>query len=129
VTRVLVIVAETLLAVALAPALVGFIRWCKARLQGRRGAPPWQPYREISKLFRKECVVSHTASWIFHVTPFVVFGTGVVAVSLVPLLRPVRRGLGDLFALVYPRSSGRSSRRSPGWTRARRLAAWGRRGR
>jgi formate hydrogenlyase subunit 4 len=101
--RVLMIAAETSLAVALAPALVGFIRWCKARLQGRRGAAPWQPYREISKLFRKECVVSHTASWIFHVTPFVVFGTGVVAVSLVPLLYAPgeTRAFGDLFALVY----------------------------
>jgi formate hydrogenlyase subunit 4 len=35
---------QAILAAGLAPLLVGFIRWLKARLQGRRGAPPWQPY-------------------------------------------------------------------------------------
>lgn len=101
--RYAAILAQTLLAVALAPALVGFIRWMKARLQGRIGAPPWQPYFEIRKLFGKEAIVSHTASWIFQVTPFVVFGTGVVVASLVPLVLAPSEPLvaGDLFAVVY----------------------------
>lgn len=93
---------QTLLAIGLAPALVGFIRWLKARLQGRQGAPPWQPYFEIRKLFGKEAVVSHTASWIFRATPLVVFGTSVVVVSLVPLVvAPSGPVVGDLFAVVY----------------------------
>jgi formate hydrogenlyase subunit 4 len=102
-TAVVMAALQTLLAVALAPGLVGSIRWLKARLQGRRGAAPWQPYRELRKLFRKECVVSHTASWVFHATPFVVFGTAVVAVAMVPLVHaPAEaRAFGDLFALVY----------------------------
>ena len=94
---------QTLLAAALAPALTGFIRWVKARLQGRRGAPPWQPYFELRKLFAKELVVSQTASWLFRVAPFVVFGTSVVVASLVPLVF-VSIGsdrTGDLFAAVY----------------------------
>jgi formate hydrogenlyase subunit 4 len=101
--RYAVIVGQTLLAVALAPVLVGFIRWLKARLQGRTGAPPWQPYFEIRKLFGKEAVVSHTASWIFQATPFVVFGTGVLVASLVPLVLAPSDPLviGDLFAVVY----------------------------
>ena len=102
-SRYLTIVLHTLVAVALAPALVGFIRWLKARLQGRRGAAAWQPYFEIRKLFGKEVVVSHTASWIFNVTPFVVFGTSVLVASLVPLIvAPSGPFLvGDLFATVY----------------------------
>jgi formate hydrogenlyase subunit 4 len=102
-TAIVMAALQTLLAVALAPGLVGFIRWLKARLQGRRGAPPWQPYAEFRKLFGKECVVSHTASWVFHVTPFVVFGTAVVAVAMVPLVHAPAdaRAFGDLFALVY----------------------------
>jgi formate hydrogenlyase subunit 4 len=102
-TAIVMPALQTLLAVALAPGLVGFIRWLKARLQGRRGAPPWQPYVEFRKLFGKECVVSHTASWVFHVTPFVVFGTAVVAVAMVPLVHAPAdaRAFGDLFALVY----------------------------
>jgi formate hydrogenlyase subunit 4 len=95
--------AQTLVAVALAPALVGLIRWLKARLQGRRGASPWQPYFELRKLFGKEAVVSHTASWIFRATPFVVFGTSVLVASLVPLVlaTPDTPAAGDLFAVVY----------------------------
>jgi formate hydrogenlyase subunit 4 len=101
--RYAAILAQTLLALVLAPALVGFILWLKARLQGRRGAPAWQPYFELRKLFGKEAVVSHTASWIFHATPFVVFGTSVVVASLVPLVLAPSDPLviGDLFAVVY----------------------------
>jgi formate hydrogenlyase subunit 4 len=97
------IVAQTLIAIALAPALAGFIRWLKARLQGRRGAPPWQPYLELRKLFAKEAVVSHTASWLFQAAPFVVFGTSVVVAALIPvILAPSDvRIAGDLFAVVY----------------------------
>lgn len=94
---------QTLLAVALAPGLTGFIRWLKARLQGRRGAPPWQPYFEIRKLFSKERVVSHNASWVFLAAPYVMFGTTVLVSWLVPLVF-VPAGLervGDLFAVVY----------------------------
>src|SRR3989449_9404769 len=101
--RYTALAVQTLVAVALAPALVGFIRWLKARLQGRRGAPPWQPYFEIWKLFGKEAVVSHTASWIFKATPFLVFGTSVVLASLGPVVvapaSPVV--VGALFAAVY----------------------------
>ena len=97
------IIAQTLLAVALAPALTGFIRWLKARLQGRRGAPPWQPYFELRKLFSKELVVSSTASWVFRAAPLVVFATTVVVASLVPLVfvPGVSDRTGDLFAAVY----------------------------
>lgn len=99
----LAVVVQTLLAAALAPALTGFIRWVKARLQGRRGAPPWQPYFELRKLFAKELVVSQTASWLFRAAPFVVFGTSVVVAALVPLafVPTMFDRTGDLFAAVY----------------------------
>jgi formate hydrogenlyase subunit 4 len=95
--------AQAVVAVVLAPALVGFIRWLKARFQNRRGAPPWQPYFELAKLFRKEIVVSRNASWIFHVAPYALFGSLVAACCLIPtILIPSRlSGWGDLIALVY----------------------------
>jgi formate hydrogenlyase subunit 4 len=97
------VLLQTALAVALAPALTGFIRLMKARLQGRQGAPIWQPYFELRKLFAKERVVSRNASWIFHAAPVVVFGTSVVVASLVPLVFvPVSFDrIGDLFVVVY----------------------------
>ena len=42
-------IGQTVLSLLLAPALVGYIRWLKARLQNRRGAPIWQPYAELRK--------------------------------------------------------------------------------
>jgi len=96
-------VGQALLALALAPALAGFIRWMKARMQNRRGAPFWQPYAELRKLFRKDMVVSRHASWIFHLAPFVIFGSTVVVSLLVPVLvTPLPfNAVADLFAVVY----------------------------
>jgi len=95
--------SQALVALALAPGLVGTIRWMKARLQSRRGAPLWQPYLELRKLFAKEVVVSNNASWLFRVTPFVVFGSTAAVTLLIPLLAvPLPfDGAGDLLVVVY----------------------------
>lgn len=96
-------VAQAALALLLAPGLVGLIRWTKARLQNRRGAPVWQPYWELAKLFQKEVVVSNNASWLFRVAPFVVFTSAVAVTFLVPILAvPLPfDGVGDLLVVVY----------------------------
>ena len=102
-TRAAVAAGQTLLALLLAPGLVGLIRWMKARLQNRRGAPAWQPYFELRKLLGKEVVVSRNASWLFRAAPFVIFGSTVAAAALVPVLAaPLTFDtMGDLIALVY----------------------------
>jgi formate hydrogenlyase subunit 4 len=102
-TRYLVALGQTSLALLLAPGLVGLIRWMKARLQSRRGAPPWQPYRELRKLFQKEVVVSRNASWLFRAAPFVVFSAAVATAALVPVLVAPSAfdTWGDLVVLVY----------------------------
>ena len=94
---------QTALALLLAPGVVGLIRWLKARLQNRRGAPCWQPYLELRKLFAKEVVVSDAASWLFRAAPFVVFASVVVVTFLVPILAvPLPfDSMGDLVAVVY----------------------------
>ena len=94
---------QAALALGLAPGVVGLIRWMKARLQNRRGAPVWQPYWELAKLFQKEVVVSNNASWLFHAAPFVVFASVVTATFLVPVLAvPLPfDGIGDLLVVVY----------------------------
>ena len=95
--------AQAVLALGLAPGVVGLVRWMKARLQNRRGAPAWQPYFELAKLFRKEVVVSNNASWLFRATPFVVFASVVAVTFLVPILAvPLPfDGIGDLLVVVY----------------------------
>jgi formate hydrogenlyase subunit 4 len=99
----LLAVGQALLALALAPGLVGFVRWLKARMQSRRGAPPWQPYRELRKLFGKEVVMSNNASWLFRFTPYLVFSSTLVVTLLIPLvIAPTPFDtLGDLLVVVY----------------------------
>jgi formate hydrogenlyase subunit 4 len=99
---VLLAAGELLLLVAAAPVVVGYVRWLKARLQGRRGAPVVQPYRELRKTLGKGMVIADSASWIFHVAPAVVVAATVAAAALVPVVSANQAGdqLGDLFALM-----------------------------
>ncbi|MBI3960682.1 MAG: NADH-quinone oxidoreductase subunit H [Chloroflexi bacterium] len=99
----LLVLFKILLALLLAPGLVGYVRWLKARLQNRRGAPPWLPYYELSKLFGKEVVMSNNASWLFRVAPYIVFASAVAVTLLIPLIAtdmPFDR-VGDLLLVVY----------------------------
>jgi formate hydrogenlyase subunit 4 len=74
----------------------------KARLTGRRGPRPLQPYADLAKLLRKGTVVSTTTSWIFRATPYVLTATMLVAALIVPvvLARPVLDFAG-LVLLMY----------------------------
>ncbi|HEY6336129.1 MAG TPA: NADH-quinone oxidoreductase subunit H [Alphaproteobacteria bacterium] len=76
--------AQMLLVLVLAPALVGFVRKVKARLLRRRGPPILQPYRDLSRLLRKEVVLAENASWLFRAAPYLIFATTWVAAALVP---------------------------------------------
>jgi formate hydrogenlyase subunit 4 len=94
---------------ALAPGLTGLVRLVKARLTGKRGAPLWQPYLDLLRLLRKDAVVADGASWLFRVTPYLVFTAIWLGVALVPaftsdlLLAPT----ADLIALVALLGSAR----------------------
>ncbi len=103
VTAYLLEIGQVLLALAVAPGLVGVIRWSKARLQGRLGAPPWLPYYDLRKLFGKEVVVSNNASWLFRFTPYLVFASTLSVIFLIPLLAAPLPfdGVGDLLLVVY----------------------------
>jgi len=95
--------SQALLVLMLAPGLAGFVRWVKARLQNRRGAPIWQPYFELAKLFGKEVVISNNASWLFRVTPYIVFASALAVTFLVPFIAAPLPfdNVGDLLVVVY----------------------------
>jgi formate hydrogenlyase subunit 4 len=76
--------AQMLLVLLLAPLLTGFIRKVKAHLLRRRGPPLLQPYRDLLRLMRKEVVLAENASWLFRVTPYLIFAATWVAAALVP---------------------------------------------
>ena len=72
--------------IALAPLLPGLVQHWKARLQGRRGPTPLQPYRELRRLWRKSAVDVEGAGIVYRLAPSVAAGSVVVAVLLVPVI-------------------------------------------
>lgn len=102
-TSIVLNIFQGLLALLLAPGLVGLVRWLKARLQNRYGAPIWLPYLELKKMFGKEMVISVHSSWLFRVSPFIVFASTVAVTLLVPMIAvPLPFDpAGDLLLVVY----------------------------
>ena len=82
----LLVLLQMLLYAALAPLLVGWVRKVKARMQNRRGAPVWQAYRDLYKLFGKEARMAHTASILYRTAPYVVFAATWLAATAIPLI-------------------------------------------
>jgi formate hydrogenlyase subunit 4 len=95
-------VAQILVVALGAPLVVGLTRTLKARLVGRRGASPWQPYRDLAKLLGKEPVISGTTSWIFPFTPYLLAATMLVAGLVVPVVtsRPALGFAGNAILLM-----------------------------
>jgi len=100
----ILIEAIQLLIVALgSPLLVGSMRKLKARLQGRRGASVFQPYRDLHKMLVKEAVISENTSWIFRFTPYLVASVMLLSSLVVPMLstRTPMGFTGNIIVLMY----------------------------
>ena len=72
------------LLLAAAPLVVGGTRWMKARLMGRRGPSPLQPFRDLDKLLRKRPLLAENASWIAEWAPHAALAATILAAALVP---------------------------------------------
>jgi formate hydrogenlyase subunit 4 len=95
-------VLELIAALAAAPLFLGWINQCRAWLQNRSAPSLWLPYRNIRKLFHKEAVLAATASPLFRVAPYVVFGALLLAAAIIPSMGtglPFTRA-ADAIALV-----------------------------
>jgi formate hydrogenlyase subunit 4 len=79
-------VMEIMLALALAPLLVGWVNQWRAWLQNRSGPGVLQPYRLLHKLFQKDAVMAEHASPLFRAAPYVVFGCMTLACGIIPTL-------------------------------------------
>jgi len=85
-TAFLAILLQLVLLLALAPLLSGCIKNWKAKLQNRRGPRPWQPYLDLAKFLRKDMVISEHASWVFRLTPQLLFLSTLLAGLMMPLV-------------------------------------------
>ena len=93
---------QTLVAVAAAPLFAGWIAMCRAWLQNRRAPGLLLPYRGIRKLFHKDAVIAESASPLFRMAPYVVFGAMVLAAAIIPSMstRLPFTSAADAIALV-----------------------------
>jgi formate hydrogenlyase subunit 4 len=94
--------AQLIVGIALAPLLFGITRKTKARLQYRRGASVLQPYRDLAKWWAKDPVESDAASPLTAAVPVVVLATMLLAVLLVPLVArtPALPGPADILVVI-----------------------------
>jgi formate hydrogenlyase subunit 4 len=69
----------------LAPVLPGIVQQAKAKLQGRPGPSPVQPYRELRRLWRKGVVNVDGSTFIYRLAPATITACAVIGVMLVPV--------------------------------------------
>ena len=77
---------QSLLVVAAAPAVMGWVNICRAWLQNRSAPSLLLPYYTLAKLFHKDAVIAATASPLFRITPYVLFGCMGLAAGIVPVV-------------------------------------------
>jgi formate hydrogenlyase subunit 4 len=78
-------VAGWLAVIAAAPLMAGFATWTKARLAGKHGADPLQPYRTMRKLLRKESLAPEASSALFWVGPLLSTSAILLAIIGIPM--------------------------------------------
>jgi len=83
---VLTQLVEILLAIAVAPLLMGWVNQCRAWLQNRRGPGLLQPYRLLRKLFHKDAVIAANATPLFRLVPYLQFAAMCLAAAIIPFL-------------------------------------------
>ncbi|HEV8360004.1 MAG TPA: NADH-quinone oxidoreductase subunit H [Candidatus Thermoplasmatota archaeon] len=95
-------VLQAALALGFSPLLMSIFAKVKARTQGRRG-PPWlQPYRDLSKLLRKDEVLPSGATPLFAWAPAASFAAVFAAAMMVPsFAAPAFANVGGLVTVVF----------------------------
>ena len=94
---------QPLLALILAPLMLGIINRVKAFFAGRTGPVILQPYHDLAKLLGKGAVYSQTTTPVFRLAPIVGLAAVIVALALLPVggVRAVLAFPGDLVLLAY----------------------------
>ena len=87
-----------------APLYSGVLSRFKEIVQSKRGPSIFQPYRDICKLFHKDEVVSSETTWIFRITPYLVFVAPIFVTVLIPVLTDYPLAfafMGDMLAAGF----------------------------
>jgi formate hydrogenlyase subunit 4 len=113
--------------VVLAPLIPGLVQQGKARLQGRRGSSPLQPYRELRRLWGKSTVAVEGTTVVYRLAPAVVAASLGTAVLLVPAAEPGPNwGVGhDLLVLIGVLALARFAVAASAWDTANGFSLMG----
>jgi formate hydrogenlyase subunit 4 len=94
-------IVQVLFILGVAPLYSGVLSRLKEMVQSRRGPSVVQPYRDLWKLFHKDQVLSQETTWIYRLTPYLVFVIPVFVTTLIPVLTDfplVFAFMGDMLA-------------------------------
>jgi formate hydrogenlyase subunit 4 len=89
---------------AFAPLYSGVLSRFKEIVQSKRGPSIFQPYRDLWKLFHKDEVISSETTWIFRITPYLVFVAPIFVTVLIPVLTDYPLAfafMGDMLAAGF----------------------------
>jgi formate hydrogenlyase subunit 4 len=113
--------------IVLAPLLPGLVQHWKARLQGRRGTSPLQPFRELRRLWGKSSVTVEGTSLVYRLAPAVAAASVLAAILLVPTAASAPQlGVGhDALALAAMLALARFAVAAAAWDVANGFALMG----
>jgi formate hydrogenlyase subunit 4 len=78
-------VVQVLGGIGLSPLIPGLVQNLKGRLQGRPGPSPFQPYRELRRLWQKSGVAPLPRTVIYELAPPLVAGSLLLALVMLPI--------------------------------------------
>ena len=84
--RLLYSLLQTGLFVFIAPLFIGIVKMFKCWLQNRSAPSVFQCYRDLRKLFHKQTILAHHASWIFRFAPYLIFSITALIASAIPFI-------------------------------------------
>lgn len=92
---------------AVAPLAHGAMRSLRARLAGRPGPSPIQPYRDLAKLWTKEALIPEGVSPLVSATPGLALGIALVFAAAIPLSAGAPAKTIDIIGLAMLLALGR----------------------
>lgn len=101
------VVVQCIVLILAAPLLQGAMKTVKLRMQGRPGPSPFQPYRDLAKLFHKEAIAAAGTSWLIAAAPGALLGTSLTFALLVPALADSQARTVDAIAIALTLALGR----------------------
>lgn len=96
----MLVLAQMLIIAGLAPLLQGGQRHLRARLQGRPGPSPIQPYRDLAKLWWKEALLPDGAAIVTLCAPGLALGVALTFAAVLPLT-PHGASIVDVVGLMF----------------------------